>query len=119
MTNAERYLKDGVIYHELACEIAVYMSNSSKSGLVQNIDDFFKQRTRPLLSREEKSILRGVNNELYTVIGRDKNEDLYFDDEDHIFKAPVTTLFGHLFRFINDGEEYKIKDLLNEEGESA
>ena len=32
MTNAERYLKDGVIYHELACEIAVYMSNSIKSG---------------------------------------------------------------------------------------
>lgn len=112
MTNAEKYLKDGVIYHELACEIALYMSNSLKSGVVQNIDDFFKQQARPLLSKEEESILRGVNDDLYTVIGRDKDGDLYFDDEDHIFIAPVTTLFGHLFRFINDGEEYKIKELL-------
>lgn len=117
MTNAERYLKDGVNYHELACEIALYMSNSLKNGVVQNIDDFFKQQARPLLNKEEESILRGVNNELYTVIGRDKVGDLYFDDEDHIFIAPVTTLFGHLFRFINERRRIQNKRTTKMKGE--
>lgn len=101
MTNAEKYLKDGIIYHNLACEIALHISNSLKSGLVQNIDDFFKQQAKqPALNENERAILESINSDLYEVIGRDDSNDLYFDDQDRDFNIYVTTLFGHLFQFI-------------------
>ena len=83
MTNAKKYLKDETTYHELACEIALYISNSLKSGLVQNIDDFFKQQTRlPILTENEEIILKSIKNYQEYFIGREEGS-LYISSISH------------------------------------
>ena len=52
MTNAEKYLKDGVIYHELACEIAVYMSNSIKKRNSTKYRRFFQTTSKASTNRK-------------------------------------------------------------------
>ena len=111
MTNAEKYLKDGVIYHNLSCEIALYISNSLKSGLVQNIDDFFKQQVKPTITDDERVILRNIPKE-YQTIGRNSVGEISARNDNDWKYADV---FNHLFQFIKNGEEYNIQELLGDE----
>jgi len=83
MTNAERYLKDGV---------------------VQNIDDFFKQQAKPTLTEDEKVVLRNIKKD-YKYIGKIKFlgvEVLYVSQKEKAEDFTTLSAFDHLFQFIKE-----------------
>ena len=54
MNNAQRYLKDGVIYHELACDIAVFMSNSIKKRSSTTNRRFFQTTSKAITKQRRR-----------------------------------------------------------------
>ena len=112
MTNSEKFLKNPDDYHDLACEIAIHMSNSIKKGTVQNIDDFFKKQVKPILSEDEKVILKHKPlNHFY--IGKDEL-GIYTSEKEDREGSYCYWSFTNAFNNIAKGEEYKISDLLEE-----
>lgn len=103
MTNAEKYLKDGVNVEELADMIAKHYDTTGDSFCVSGmIQDFFKAEVKPTLSEDERIILRNVDPRECNVIGRDKyTEELYLaysktaetEDREYLFDVIFPTLF--------------------------
>lgn len=108
MTNAEKYLKDGVDIGQLAREITE-LSWSNDDCLEDNITLYFRRQVKLTLTEDERVILRNIPIE-YTIIRRNEWCDLEFVREDRAYRSCY--LLSHLFHFIKNGEEYSIEDLL-------
>jgi len=114
MTNAEKYLKDGVEYKELSEEIAEFITIKDKSHcaadfnmLVLALDLFFEEETKPTLTEDEKIILRNIEcfKESYSTmdkIHRTKDGDLYITKFWIDFGEEVRLPYKHLFQFIKE-----------------
>lgn len=117
MTNAEKYLKDGVDIGQLAREITE-LNWSNDDCLEDNITMYFRQKVKPTLTEDEKVILRNIDTK-YKYIGRNGkpshiylNDFQYYSDIQGYYPAPF---FDHLFQSIKNGEEYLIEELLKGE----
>ena len=99
MTNADKYLKDGVDVNELINKIKNYFDCPYDGGpCTKSIENFFNQPIKPTLTEDEKVILRNINAQEYLLIQRDKNDKCLF-----ILKLCGIVYFGqynHLFQFI-------------------
>lgn len=61
MTNAEKYLKDGVDIEKLADEILKFNAETferERTCFNDNLEKFFKQQAQPTLTEDERVILR-------------------------------------------------------------
>ena len=114
MTNAEKYLKEGVDVWQLANEIKKYSENTIQL-MPFNIEEFFKQQVKPTLTEDERVILKNLRCEKgayeYTKIGRtdldsEGNCDLILIDSDD--ESVWWGEYGHLFQFIK--ERRRIRD---------
>ena len=99
MTNAEKYLKDGV-KEQLIKELSIYGGE---------LNEFFEEQAKPTLTEDERVILRNLDS--YTKIGRTEKDvagytDVYIEDEN-----ACESLFmfkSNLFQFIK--ERRRIQD---------
>jgi hypothetical protein len=118
MNNAEKYLKENIDVEDFANRLTNYYKTKVKEDafltnvIYQATIDFLQKRNVPQITKTEIGLLKTINLEIYDNVGRDLENDLYFDDDDGNFTIFVTTLFGHLFQSINKGKKYKIKELL-------
>lgn len=117
MTNADKYLKDGVDVEEFIGEFNDFISKQTESqSACVRLAQFLKYPAKPTLSEDEKVILRNINKDIYTIIGFDIH-GLYLrsDNPNTCKEYSFYDMFNSLFQFIYDGEEYKISDLLGDE----
>lgn len=122
MTNIDKYLKEGVSVEELARKIDQYCYDNETpdedTGLSTEelVAMFFEEEIKPTLTEDERVILRNLNKEEFTHIGRHYLGDLFLKYKagtilnEYNFEA-----YTHLFQFIQEGEEYSIEELLKGE----
>lgn len=113
MTNGEKYLKDGKDIKEIANKInKAYLNN--EDNVVVTICNWFNDLANPTLTENERVILNFIKN--FDYIGRDE-KGLYYKLQDKDVKEKTAIIYNlttNLFQFIKNGEEYSIKELLNE-----
>ena len=123
MTNAEKYLKDHVIYMEFANDLAEYIINSGriitdKHDIKIETLNFLSEEVKPTLTDDERVILKNMIPQVKT-IGRDTDGELIIKicsdtiAEDFCYSGAF--IYDHLFQFIKNGEEYEIEELLKGE----
>jgi len=97
MTNADKYLKEGVDLVELARNLYHYFEEEGQNYPC-DIVNFFDKSLKSTLTEDEKVILRNIND-MYVIIRRDDGGELYFDRSDgYCFNS--VRIFNHLFQFI-------------------
>lgn len=103
MTNAEKYLKDGVDIGQLAREITE-LSWSNDDCLEDNITLYFRQQAKPTLTEDERVILRNIDKH-FTLIKREKETGNIFVQSDSVVSESdwdFIVPFNHLFQFIKE-----------------
>lgn len=118
MTNADKYLKDGVDVEELTDAILKYNEQTRGCTFYENMRSFWKSEVKPTLKEDEKVILRNIrdfeipeNNVQTIIIGNNKAfGGLYIEFIYNYDNGKGTTgvsshkeefrLFNHLFQFI-------------------
>lgn len=106
MTNAEKYLKNGVDSNDLWSAFErFYLGDDGMSIRFNTYKDafcaFMNHRIKPTLTEDEKVILKNINK-LYTHIRRDNEEELRI----YCYTSKTSTSghsmseFNHLFQFI-------------------
>ena len=116
MTNAEKYLKDGVDKKEFATAIAkrqTWWSSDAQehfAGIVNDLIMFFDEEAQCTLTKEEKIILKNIN---YTFNAIKRNDYGFLELYDICLGEWKECQFrDDLFRFIKEREEYLIEELL-------
>jgi len=116
MNNVDKFLKDGV-KEEF---IKAINEELDYAGNQFNIEKFLNEQVKPILSEDERVILRNIKGkpkyiareEDYRLMAYDeveKNETRRIYDNGREMSS-----FAHLFQFIKEGEEYEIRELLGE-----
>lgn len=104
MTNAEKYLKDGVDVEELSNGIVMFEVKEIGWQIAENEKDrikrFFEQSLKPTLTEDEKVILRNIKP--YTHIRRTDNGELriYYYTTETLTSGHSMSEYNHLFQFI-------------------
>lgn len=106
MTNADRYLKDGVDVEELINDLYKYNDNrkcvTNEYAKIQSANffrDFLQQPIKPTLTEDEKVILRNIDKKI-KYITRDKSGYLYITEQSFSMLALPFSIYNHLFQFI-------------------
>ena len=101
MTNADKYLKENVDIHTLSKEIISFMNGAVEDKYIGMIEDFFNCPVKPILTEDEKVILKYVNQERYAQIGRTKNGEIIFKNvnDSYCVLTPYFN-FENIFQFI-------------------
>lgn len=107
MTNAEKYLKNGVT-PSIFCEAC-----TTGTINVLALKEWLCQDAKLTLTEDERVILKNIGDE-FNIIKRDDNGflDLY---DTYINEWTPCQIKSTLFQFIKNGEEYKIAELLKGE----
>ena len=102
MTNAKKYLKDGVNTKELSTAILEFNKEHNNQTFYENMYDFWNSSFKHTLTEDEEVILRNIEFKNYVVIGRKESGDLYVNDkEKDSFNGTWFIMFKkHLFQFI-------------------
>lgn len=114
MTNADKYLKDGVDIIDFTCEFANYLYNHQGELLSKNkkapreqLHVFLTSETKPTISEDEKVILSKIDRRNFDRIGR-YDDCLYlkggtcYGFEDGKDKGVFNYLYHELFQFIKE-----------------
>ncbi len=111
MTNAEYFLKDEVSAREFREKLAqfIFEEVGFYEGTEEAIGDFLDMIKKPTLTEVERVILKNVEKKYVTV--RRIGWNIQVDTEDKEEFACICA-FNHLFKFIKEGEEYNIEELL-------
>ena len=98
MTNAEKYLKDGVSPKAMWYEFKNWYNDTQCTcAYGEAIEIFMKDMAKPTLTEDEKVILKNIDKEM-TMIRRCINGDLdVFNNDEHFLYLHI---FNHLFQFI-------------------
>lgn len=113
MTNAEKYLKDGVSVKEFA---RVILEETTFDPKQEDIIAFLNKSCKPQLTEDERAILKNIDKQ-FIKIGRSDENSIYFVFED-LQETEVkyyADVFANVFQFIKNGEEYPIEELLKGE----
>lgn len=119
MTNAEKYLKDGISIEELIFDIINFEKCWNRKDFdkeVKRIKKFFFTSSKPVLTEDEKVILRNIQD--FNYIERNERGGIELNlrtDDGDLEDTDRIVIFDHLFNCIKDGEEYSIKELLNDD----
>lgn len=83
MTNAKKYLKDGVSARKLWKKFqAYYFKNKSEESDVEKaFRNFFKQEAKPTLTEDERVILSNIMTDNYKYMHRDGNGCLWVTED--------------------------------------
>jgi len=100
MTNADKYLKEGVDLVELARNLYHYFEEEGQNYPC-DIVNFFDKSLKSTLTEDEKVILNKVNTDIYAKIGRYKNGEIIFRNihDSYIVLTPYFK-FENMFQFI-------------------
>jgi len=97
MTNAEKYLKEGVDIKQFLKEVQDLFGK--EVPLVdETINDWLHDTCKPTLTEDERVILRNINKK-YRFISREE-ENLFV--EDNQIDIECISPFNHLFQFIKE-----------------
>lgn len=107
MTNAEKFLKDGVDGIRPLLDKCREIG-AIDSGREYRIEQMLKEQDKPTLTEDERIILRNIKG--YTTIIRNAENNIQVENEDGSFACLCA--FNHLFQFIKLGEKNEIKELL-------
>jgi len=115
MTNAEKYLKDGVNIDELTFKFDDWhFKNSDVIGYGEALFRFLQAEVQPTLTEDERVILRNIEHP-YKWIRRNHLGNLQISDKEDCagLKWYINfTCYQNLFLFIKKREEYSIEELL-------
>lgn len=107
MTNAEKYLKDGVDVEEFVKDIFNPINKATNTTFEytpyinsKELKKYLKKEIKPYLTEEERVILRNID-EVYTEIDRTSNDylEVSYKAEDNIRRF-YGLPYKHLFQFI-------------------
>ena len=105
MTNAEKYLNKGTNIHEMACKMIKFFENETNAlnVYIDDIETFFWRRTKPLLTENERVILRNISKR-YNKIGRKFSGALYLHEAESVMIDSTFEDFfeDSLFQFIKE-----------------
>ena len=105
MTNAEKYLKDGVDVEKIAREIDIIFQNDlNVANVEQATIKYFNSTCKPILTEDERVILRNINK-IFNRIERNKFGFLILTEDgcENVGEAMHTLYaFNHLFQFIKE-----------------
>lgn len=102
MTNAEKYLKDGVDIENFTNSLCGFVENWE---LRNGIKNFLKKKVKPTLTEDERAILRNMIPQAKT-IARDTDGELIIKicsdtiAEDFCYSGAF--IYNHLFQFIKE-----------------
>ena len=102
MTNADKYLRDGVDVEEFVSKFEEYYDTKAENYIGTKIDflkAFLREPTKPTLTEDEKVILRNIDKEIQ-YITRDKSGYLYITEHSFSVVALPFSIYNHLFQFI-------------------
>ena len=101
MTNAEKYLKDGVSVEELAKEVELYIAEEYPTSFIfpKSIENYFKAEAKPTLTEDERVILRNININEYNYIARNEQGSLFLVYKSQQVRGLSCTsyIFGQIF----------------------
>lgn len=120
MTNADKYLKDGVDVEELINDLYKYNDNrkyvTNEYAKIQSANffrDFLQQPIKPTLTESEKNILEHIRLGEYNKIGRKLGGALYLEKSNgNGIDSGFDDFFEGIFEWIHEGEKYDIKELI-------
>ena len=103
MTNAEKFLKDGVSAENFVNNFVKYRICHKGIFSASTIFEFLREQSKPQLTEDERVILRNIDKQ-FIKIGRDKTNGIYF-----VFATFSTTearywanVFDDVFQFIKE-----------------
>ena len=122
MTNSEKYLKEGISAQDL---INFLKSNQPTNNIEMTFNDiefWLNEKAKPTLTEDERVILKNIDLANFKAIGR-KDDYLYLRYTNYCYdygETDIKTLtfwymYHNLFQSIKNGEEYYIKELLEDE----
>lgn len=103
MTNAEKFLKDGVDIKQMATEMVDYFNFPAYEGIGEgSIEEFFGKEAKPTLTEDERAFL-SLLPFMFEKVGKDKLGCLYitYHKEDDRYQYSLMP-FNHLFQFIKE-----------------
>lgn len=111
-TNAEIFLKEGVSVEEYCKAIDNYVKGNGYSGRMS--EEFLNAPVTPILTEDERVILRNIDTRQYPTIKRTKIGEIIVISNAKCGDDIICYLYcyDHLFQFIKNGEEYNIEELL-------
>jgi hypothetical protein len=117
MTNAEKFLKDGVDVKQFAEMIdTAYVKADKYADVCESTINWLKQPAKPTLTEDEKAILRNIDTKMWNTILRENGEITFAYKLSKGYRSlGRCEWFSHLFQFIKNGEEYPIEKLLKGE----
>jgi len=106
MTNGEKYLKDEVVAKELwkTFQVYYYKNKSKESDVEKAFRHFFEEETEPVLTEDERVILRNIEHP-YKWIRRNHKGELQISDKEDCagLKWYINfTCYQNLFQFIKE-----------------
>jgi len=111
MTNAEKFLKDGVDIKEMANGInEAYLDSYVEEDLIDCIYRWFETKTKPTLTEDERAILKSVPEGFKSIMRNEHGNLKLITCYDSYCEFWI---FNGSFQFIRNGEEYIIKELLD------
>lgn len=103
MTNAEKYLKDGVDVEEFNRELFKSCVTGDLFNFINSnaVTAWLYSEVKPILLEDEKVILKYINQERYAQIGRTKNGEIIFRNvnDSYCVLTPYFN-FENIFQFI-------------------
>ena len=106
MTNAEKYLKDGVDSRYFATALYKFIlqgsNTSEENSILGYINTFLDLPVQPTLTEDERVILRNIDIKAFKTIGRRKSGGLYvrFIFQGETYNADIFN--DNLFQFIKE-----------------
>lgn len=108
MTNADKFLKDGVSVEEFVNKFHNFcakQSNNNASSI--RLEQFLSKKAQPTLTEDERVILRNIDTNTFQEIARDVNGILIVQGQNDKgqtleFIKTSLNLFNNLFQFIKE-----------------
>lgn len=114
MTNAEKFLKDGVDKRELFEKICLVFYDGGYSDFdVLKLEKFFNEQAKPELTVDEIVILKNIDKKYKYIRRSEGDAELFLKEEADDTCSYIFRGYKHLFKFIKEGEKYQIEELLN------
>ena len=111
MTNRDKYLKDNIDVEKFIDELH-YFWWANEYDVKEGIRQFLNAKAKLPISSDEKVLLKNLRYD-EKIIGRNDKGNLYFTNGYKDNRARYFKYYNHLFRFIENGEQYSIQELLN------
>ena len=105
MTNGEKYLKDEVVAKELwkTFQVYYYKNKSKESDVEKAFRHFFEEETEPVLTEDERVILRNIDTKMWNTILRENGEITFAYKLSRGYRSlGRCEWFSHLFQFIKE-----------------